>query len=149
MERPNHVWDHQDSTSPQWDEKVAPEHPGDKGESLDWLRWPSPAWVCRSPFWLQEPHPHSVDFFNPKQKAIIVLEWEPVSERLVRVRLNSKYCTLTILQRYTSAGLIVKIPKNGNIKNYQPTTTNQMETATDTRIRQELASFSKGGGCMD
>ena len=27
MERPNHVWDHQDSTSPQWDEEVPPGHP--------------------------------------------------------------------------------------------------------------------------
>ena len=29
-----------------------------------------------------------------------MLEWEPVSERLIRVRLNSKYYKLTILQCY-------------------------------------------------
>ncbi len=64
-----------------------------------------------------------------------------------------------------SKGLIVKVPKKGNIKscdNWRGITLlsipskvfcrvllNQMETAIGTKIRQEQAGFSKGRGCMD
>ncbi len=64
-----------------------------------------------------------------------------------------------------SKGLIVKILKKGNIKscdNWRGITLlsipskvfcrvllNRMETAIDTRIRQEQAGFRKGRGCMD
>ena len=45
-------------------------------------------------------HTHGVAILISKEKAKTLLEWEPVSERLIRVRLNSKYCKLTILQCY-------------------------------------------------
>lgn len=64
-----------------------------------------------------------------------------------------------------SKGLIVKVPKKGNIKNcdnwrgitllsipskvFCRVLLNRMETAIDTRIRQEQAGFRKGRGCMD
>ncbi len=63
-----------------------------------------------------------------------------------------------------SKGLIVKVPKKGNIKNcdnwcgitllsipskvFCRVLLNGMETAIDTRIRQEQAGFRKGRGCM-
>ncbi len=45
-------------------------------------------------------HTHGVAILISKEKAKTLLEWEPVSERLIRVRLNSKFCKLTILQCY-------------------------------------------------
>lgn len=45
-------------------------------------------------------HAHGVAILISKDKAKTLLEWEPVSERLIRVRLNSKFCKLTILQCY-------------------------------------------------
>ncbi len=64
-----------------------------------------------------------------------------------------------------SKGLIVKVPKKGNIKScdnwlgitllsipskvFCRVLLNRMETAIDTRIRQEQAGFRKGRGCMD
>jgi exonuclease III len=43
---------------------------------------------------------HGVAILISKEKAKTLLEWEPVSKRLIRVCLNSKYCKLTILQCY-------------------------------------------------
>ena len=45
-------------------------------------------------------HTHGVAIIISKEKAKTLLEWEPVSERLIRIRLNSKFCKLTILQCY-------------------------------------------------
>ena len=45
-------------------------------------------------------HTHGVAILISKEKAKTLLEWEPVSERLIQVHLNSKYCKLTILQCY-------------------------------------------------
>ena len=45
-------------------------------------------------------HTHGVAILISKEKAKTLLEWEPVSERLIRVRLNSRFCKLTILQCY-------------------------------------------------
>ena len=35
-----------------------------------------------------------------KEKVNILLEWEPLSDRLIRARFDSKHCELTILQCY-------------------------------------------------
>jgi hypothetical protein len=45
-------------------------------------------------------HTHGVALIISKHKANTLLEWEPVSERLIRARFNSKYCKLTIIQCY-------------------------------------------------
>lgn len=45
-------------------------------------------------------HTHGVAILISKEKAKTLLEWEPVSERLIQIRLNSKFCKLTILQCY-------------------------------------------------
>lgn len=36
-----------------------------------------------------------------KMKSKTLLEWEPISDRLIRARFNSKYSKLTILQCYS------------------------------------------------
>ena len=35
-----------------------------------------------------------------REKAKALIEWEPISDRLIRARLDSRYCKLTIIQCY-------------------------------------------------
>ena len=45
-------------------------------------------------------HTRGVALIVAKNKTHTLLEWEPISERMIRARFNSKYCKLTILQCY-------------------------------------------------
>ena len=45
-------------------------------------------------------HVRGVALIVSKEKANSLLEWEPVSDRMIRVRFNSKYCKLSIIQCY-------------------------------------------------
>ena len=45
-------------------------------------------------------HTQGVAIIIAQEKAKTLLEWEPISARLVRARFNSKHCKLTILQCY-------------------------------------------------
>ena len=38
-----------------------------------------------------------------KQPVSTLMEWEPINERLIKTRFNSKYCKLTIIQCYALA----------------------------------------------
>ena len=46
-------------------------------------------------------HIRGVALIVAKEKVNTLLEWEPLSERLLRASFNSKYCKLSILQCYT------------------------------------------------
>ena len=46
-------------------------------------------------------HIHGVALIISKEKVNTLLEWEPVNERMIRARFNSKYCKLTIIQCYS------------------------------------------------
>ena len=46
-------------------------------------------------------HTCGVALIISKEKFNTLLEWEPLSERLMRARFNSKHCKLTIIQCYT------------------------------------------------
>lgn len=46
-------------------------------------------------------HEHGVAIIVSKMKSKTLLEWEPISDRLIRARFNSKYSNLTILQCYS------------------------------------------------
>ena len=35
-----------------------------------------------------------------RESANTLMEWEPINERLIKTRFNSKYCKLTIIQCY-------------------------------------------------
>ncbi len=45
-------------------------------------------------------HERGVAFILSKESAQCLLEWEPVSERIIRARFNSRWQQLTILQCY-------------------------------------------------
>ncbi|XP_062612706.1 craniofacial development protein 2-like [Saccostrea cucullata] len=45
-------------------------------------------------------HQSGIAIMISKDKIKTLLEWEPISDRLIRARLNSKYCKLTIIQCY-------------------------------------------------
>lgn len=45
-------------------------------------------------------HIRGVAIMASKEKSNTLLEWEPLSERLIRPRFNSKHCQLTIIQCY-------------------------------------------------
>ena len=45
-------------------------------------------------------HEKGVGFILSKEDAQCLLEWEPVSERIIRARFNSRWQQVTILQRY-------------------------------------------------
>ncbi|XP_013401097.1 uncharacterized protein LOC106166982 [Lingula anatina] len=45
-------------------------------------------------------HSHGVSIILSREKARTLMEWEPISERIVRARFDSKYCKLTIIQCY-------------------------------------------------
>lgn len=47
-----------------------------------------------------EHHEYGVAIIISREKAKTLLEWEPISARLIKVRFNSKHCKLTILQCY-------------------------------------------------
>ena len=45
-------------------------------------------------------HIHGVALIISKEQANTLIEWDPISPRLIRARFYSKYCNLTILQCY-------------------------------------------------
>lgn len=45
-------------------------------------------------------HSNGVAFIANRQAARFLMEWEPISDRLIRARFASNYCNLTILQCY-------------------------------------------------
>ncbi|XP_055997977.1 uncharacterized protein LOC130047325 [Ostrea edulis] len=45
-------------------------------------------------------HQSGVAIMISKEKIKTLLEWEPINDRLIRARFNSKYCKLTIIQCY-------------------------------------------------
>ncbi|XP_013381618.1 craniofacial development protein 2-like [Lingula anatina] len=45
-------------------------------------------------------HSHGVAIILSREKARTLMEWEPISERIVKARFDSKYCKLTIIQCY-------------------------------------------------
>ncbi len=47
-----------------------------------------------------ENHEYGVAIIVSREKAKILIEWESISARLIKVRFNSKHCKLTILQCY-------------------------------------------------
>ena len=47
-----------------------------------------------------ENHERGVGFILSKEAAQCLLEWEPVSERIIRARFNSRWQQVTILQCY-------------------------------------------------
>ena len=49
---------------------------------------------------LEDTHTSGVALIIQQQKAKSLIEWEPISDRLLRARFNSKYCKLTIIQCY-------------------------------------------------
>ena len=48
----------------------------------------------------QDNHIHGVAVMLNKETAKTLMEWEPISDRLIRARFNSKYSRLTIIQCY-------------------------------------------------
>lgn len=48
----------------------------------------------------EDKHIHGVALIVSKEKAKTLVEWEPVSDRMIRARFMSKYCKLTIIQCY-------------------------------------------------
>ncbi|XP_078141751.1 uncharacterized protein LOC139917505 [Centroberyx gerrardi] len=48
----------------------------------------------------EDKHIHGVALIVSKEKAKTLVEWEPVSDRMIRARFNSKHCKLTIIQCY-------------------------------------------------
>ncbi len=47
----------------------------------------------------KDTHKYGVAIVLSRETASTLMEWEPINERLLRARFNSKYCKLTILQR--------------------------------------------------
>ena len=45
-------------------------------------------------------HIRDVAFLVLKEKANTLLKWEPISDRMIRARFNSKYCKFTAIQCY-------------------------------------------------
>ncbi|KAM3624833.1 uncharacterized protein V6R79_002373 [Siganus canaliculatus] len=45
-------------------------------------------------------HNNGVALVIAKEKVNTLMDWEPISDRMVRVRFNSKHCKLTIIQCY-------------------------------------------------
>ena len=48
----------------------------------------------------QDTYHRGVALIMNKQSASTLMEWEPINERLIKARFNSKYCKLTIIQCY-------------------------------------------------
>ena len=48
----------------------------------------------------RDAHIRGVALIISKEKANTLLEWEPISDRVIRSRFKSKYCKLTVLQCY-------------------------------------------------
>ena len=48
----------------------------------------------------EDTHSHGVAIILSREKAKTLIEWEPISERILRARFDSKYCKLTIFQCY-------------------------------------------------
>ncbi len=48
----------------------------------------------------KDTHKYGVALILSRETASTLMEWEPINERLLRARFNSKYCKLTILQCY-------------------------------------------------
>ena len=48
----------------------------------------------------KDTHTSGVALIVKKDKVKCLLEWEPISDRLIRARFDSKHCKLTILQCY-------------------------------------------------
>ena len=45
-------------------------------------------------------HSSGVALIISKRQRNVLIEWEPISDRLIRARLDSKYCKLTVIQCY-------------------------------------------------
>ena len=52
---------------------------------------------------LKDTHTHGVALIVCKEKVKTMIEWEPISERMIRARFNSKYSKFTIIQCYAPA----------------------------------------------
>ena len=52
------------------------------------------------PYYTQDTHIRGVALVISKQKANTLLEWEPISDRIMKARFNSKHCKLTIILCY-------------------------------------------------
>ena len=48
----------------------------------------------------QDTHHRGVILIMNKHSVSTLMEWEPINERLIKARFNSKYCKLTIIQCY-------------------------------------------------
>ena len=48
----------------------------------------------------QDTHHMGVALIMNKQSASTLMEWEPINERIIKTRFNSKYYKLTIIQCY-------------------------------------------------
>lgn len=66
---------------------------------------------------------HGVTLIVLKEKVNTLLEWNPLSDRLIRARFNFKHCKLTILQCYAPTNkddwyeellqVVSKVPQHG------------------------------------
>ena len=48
----------------------------------------------------KDTHHRGVALIMNRESANTLIEWEPINERLIKARFNSKYCKLTIIQCY-------------------------------------------------
>lgn len=48
----------------------------------------------------EKTHTNGVALVIAKEKVSTLMNWEPVSDRMIRARINSKHCKLTIVQCY-------------------------------------------------
>ena len=60
-------------------------------------------------------HIRGVALVISKQKANTLLEWEPISDRIMKARFNSKHCKLTIILCYASTNESDKEDKEDNM----------------------------------
>ena len=51
----------------------------------------------------KDTHHRGVALIMNRESANTLMEWEPINERLIKARFNSKYCKLTIIQCYAPA----------------------------------------------
>lgn len=66
-------------------------------------------------------HIHGVTLIVSKAKAKTLLEWEPVNDRIIRARFNSRHCKLTIIQRYAPTNEAEKEEMDDWYEELQPT----------------------------
>ncbi|KAL7392397.1 hypothetical protein ABVT39_024274 [Epinephelus coioides] len=66
-------------------------------------------------------HIHGVALVVSKEKAKTLEEWEPVSDRIIRARFNSKHCKLTMIQCYAPTNEVEVEDKDDWYKDLQRT----------------------------